>query len=360
VPPVNFYRAIQSKEPQALAQAVALTFMGERAENWPKGRLSGMAVFFAQVGYKPTLEWKEEIIFFDPAKAAAGPAAGTPQVAIFPDGKAARLARDQDPRTVFADWLIDPRNPWFTRNIVNRVWSWLLGRGIIHEPDDIRPDNPPANPELLAYLERELVTARYDLKHIYRLILNSQAYQLSSIPRTDRAEGAANFAYYPLRRLDAEVLIDAICQITGTTEQYSSPIPEPFTFIPEDQRSIALADGSITSSFLEMFGRAPRNSGLESERNNHSTAEQRLHILNSSHIQLKIQQSGRLRSLVQPGGRARDPIDALYLTVLSRFPTDDEMRIVGAYFQSVTGNKWPAAVDLIWALFNSPEFLFRH
>jgi hypothetical protein len=128
----------------------------------------------------------------------------------------------KDPREAFAEWLITPSNPWFARNIVNRIWYWLLGRGIIHEPDGIRPDNLPSNPELLAYLEKELVSARYDLKHVYRLILNSQTYQLSPIPRTGRAEGEAQFAHYPLRRLDAEALIDALCQITGTTEEYSS------------------------------------------------------------------------------------------------------------------------------------------
>ena len=114
--------------------------------------------------------------------------------------------------------------------------------------------------------------SRYDLKHLYRLILNSQTYQLSSVPESDKPEAEANFASYPLRRLDAEVLIDALNQITGTTEKYSSAIPEPFTFIPEDQRSIALPDGSITSSFLELFGRPPRDTGLESERNNRITA----------------------------------------------------------------------------------------
>jgi hypothetical protein len=235
-----------------------------------------------------------------------------------------------------------------------------LGRGIIHEPDDIRSDNATVHPELLAFLEKELVQSRYDLKHLFRLILNSQTYQLSSIPRTDRPEGAQHFACYPLRALDAEVLIDAIDQITGTTEQYSSAIPEPFTFIPESQRSIALGDGSITSSFLEMFGRSPRNTGLESERNNRPTAEQRLHLLNSSHIQLKIQQSGKLRSLVQPTGNPLGPINAVYLTVLSRFPTDEEIQIVREYFQATPGNRWPAVADLVWALMNSAEFLYRH
>src|ERR1019366_7332779 len=214
--PVNFYRAMQSKEPTTIAQTVALTFMGTRAENWPPERLAAMAGFFSQIGYKETTEWKEEIVYFKPRPVGRADPKGTPPAnfppAAFPDGTPARLAPGRDPREVFADWLIAPKNPWFARNAVNRVWSWLLGRGIIHEPDDIRPDNPPSNPELLAFLEQEFVAARYDLKSIYRLILNSQTYQLSSIPRTERAEAAANFAYYPLRRLDAEVLAHAICE----------------------------------------------------------------------------------------------------------------------------------------------------
>jgi hypothetical protein len=352
VPQVNFYRAVQAKDPPAIARAVALTLMGTRTESWPQERVSGMAAFFAQIRYKPTGEWKEEIVLFDPEKAAVS--------AVFPDGTPARVLPGQDPREVFADWLISPKNPWFARNIVNRAWSWLLGRGIIHEPDDIRPDNPASQPELLAFLEKELVSARYDLKHVYRLILNSQVYQLSSLPRTTRAEAAASFAFYPLRRLDAEVLIDAICQVTGTTEQYSSPIPEPFTFIPENQRSIALADASITSAFLETFGRSPRDSGRESERNNRPTADQRLHLLNSSHIQQKIQQSPTLRALVPPGGKPRETIDALYLTILSRFPTDEEEKLAQAYVQATPGNRAPAVADVVWALINSAEFLYRH
>jgi len=366
VPQVNFYRAIQSRDPQGIAQAVALTFMGVRADRWEKERLCEMAGFFSQVAYKSTSEWKEDIVSFDPNKPPA-------PAAIFPDGTPAKLSPGKDPREVFADWLITPKNPWFTRNIVNRVWSWLLGRGIIHEPDDIRPDNPPSNPELLAFLEKELISANYDLKHIYRLILNSRTYQLSSIPRTGKPEGPANFSHYPLRQLEAEVLIDAINQITGTTEKYSSAIPEPFTFIPEDNRSIALADGSITSSFLEMFGRSARDTGLESERNSKPTAAQRLHLLNSSHIQRKIEQGPALRSLLQSKQKPREVVTELYLTILSRFPTDEELKTVQAYSLPAQGP--PAkgrgsaggaargretAVDMAWALINSPEFIYRH
>lgn len=355
VPQVNFYLAIQSKEPQAIAQVVALTFMGTRAENWEKDRFSGMAAFFSQVAYKSTAEWKEEIVRFDPDMTMA-------TKAVFPDGTRARLSASKDPREVFAGWLINPKNPWFTRNIANRLWSWLLGRGIIHEPDDIRPDNPPSNPKLLAFLEQELIEAKYDLKHLYKLILNSKTYQLSSIPKTKNPRGPANFSHYPLRRLEAEVLIDALCQITGTTEKYSSAIPEPFTFIPEEQRSIALADGSITSSFLELFGRPPRDTGLESERNNRSSAAQRLHMLNSSHIQRKIERSAKLRPLMQSKRNPRQVVNSLYLTILSRFPTQNELNIVKEYSPPTTGKLKgrDAAIDLVWALINSTEFLYRH
>ena len=352
-PPVNFYRAMQSREPAAIAQAAALTFMGERAEKWPKERLAGRAAFFSRIGYKETGEWKEEIVFFDPVKKLS-------TAAVYPDGTPARLAPDRDPREAFAEWLVSPRNPWFARNIVNRVWSWLLGRGIVHEPDDMRPDNPPENPQLLAYLEKELVGHHYDLKHIFRLILNSQVYQLSPIPRTDGTESGGHFAAYPLRRLEAEVLIDALCQITGTTESYSSAIPEPYTYIPEGQRSIGLPDGSITSSFLELFGRPPRDTGLEAERNNRPTDAQRLHLLNSSHIGRKIEGSPSLNQLARNIKDPKAQISALYLTILSRYPTAEELQAVAAYAKSGAVKPREVLVDLAWALINSAEFLYRH
>jgi hypothetical protein len=359
VPPVNFYRAVQGREPQAIAQAVALTLMGERTDRWPKERLDGMAVFFACVGFKPSKEWKEEIVFFDLAKATGRPSGGATQ-AVFPDATTAKLAPDEDPREVFANWLIRPENPWFARNIVNRIWYWLVGRGIVHEPDDFRPDNPPANPELLAFLEKELVAAKFDLRHIYRLILNSTTYQLSSVPRSSDPQTAAQFASYPIRRLEAEVLVDALCQITGTTEKYSSPIPEPFTFIPEQQRSIALADGSTTSSFLEMFGRPPRDTGLELERNNKPTPEQRLHFLNSSHVQRKLRDGPKIRSLIEANRSPEETAKRLYLTILSRYPTETEQKIVAEYAQSAVVQGREGLQDLAWALTNSAEFLHRH
>ena len=156
------------------------------------------------------------------------------------------------------------------------------------------------------------------------------------------------------------MLIDALCQVTGTTERYSSPIPEPFTYIPEDQRSIALPDGSISSSFLELFGRPPRDTGLEAERNNRPTAAQALHLLNSSHIQTKLQQSQKLQNLIDSKGTPHDVVSGLYLMILSRPPMDAEWRAVSAHSESGAVKEREALVDLAWALVNSAEFLFRH
>jgi len=353
VPPVNFYRAMQNRDPEGVAQTVALTFMGVRAEKWPKEKLAGMAAFFSQITYKSTAEWKEEIVIFDPGRTNAA------TVAVYPDGKTVQLSPARDPRELFADWLLAPGNPWFARSFANRVWSWLLGRGIVHEPDDFRLDNPPSNPELLAWLERELVTSDYNLKHLYRLILNSKTYQLASVATSQSPEAEANFACYPLRRLDAEVLIDALNQITGTTEQYTSPIPEPFTFIPESQRSIALPDGSISSSFLELFGRPPRDTGLESERNNRPSAAQELHLLNSSHIQRKLEQSPKLQNLLQSKAAPRDVVSGLYLMILSRYPTEAELQTVMDFGKGDKSAR-EALLDVAWALVNSAEFLYRH
>jgi len=361
VPAVNFYRALQGKDPEALAKGAALTFMGTRAEKWEKPRLDAFAAIFSCVAFKGTQEWKEEIIFFDSMKAAKAAGSDAAKAAALPDGTPVKMSCDKDPREVFADWLITPTNPWFARNIVNRTWAWLQGRGIIHEPDDIRPDNPPTNPELLAALETEFVAAKYDFKRLLRTILNSTTYQLSAIPRSDHAEAEAQFAFYPVRRLDAEVLIDALCQITATGEQYSSAIPEPFTFIPEYRRSIALPDGSISSSFLEMFGRPPRDTGHQLERTNTPTAGQRLHMLNSTHIRRKIGESRTLGPIIAAGTSSpRSAAVELYLTILSRYPTEKELDIVVAYGQGKETKGEKAMTDLAWALVNSTEFLYRH
>lgn len=483
VGPVNFYRAVQSKTPEGIAMAVALTFMGSRTDNWPKGRLEGVSAFFAQVGYKPTREWKEEIVFWDPLgfgvsgtnnvpvsatnsppatatqsvsfnvaspvpsavgatapgpgkgvtppaspqkpavaatstnkavapapakpapSAAKAPASATtnkppatagkpapkpaapaskpaapppkppvvvipltpvpvvelpPAIGVFPDGKQVNLGTDRDPREVFADWLINPKNPWFTRNIANRLWAWLLGRGIIHEPDDIRDDNPPSNPALLAYLEKEMIAGKYDMRRMYRLILNSKTYQFSSTPRANVPLAESRFGVYPMRRLEAEVLIDAVNKITGTSDLYTSPIPEPYTYIPRDKPAIALADGSITSPFLTLFGRSARATGMENERLNKPVPAQWMHMLNSSHIRQKLEAGPKLRAILDSKRKPAEIVEELYLTILSRFPTPEEAKVVEGYGKAGGQKRREDWIDISWALVNSKEFLYRH
>jgi hypothetical protein len=357
VPPVNFYRALQTRTPTGIAQAVALSLLGERADHWPAADLARLSVFFANLDYKSTGEWKEQIVFFNPAATNAGALNGAACPAIFPDGQKVTLSPDQDPRVVFANWLV--QNPQFARNLVNRTWSWLLGRGIVQEPDDFRPDNPPSNPGLLDFLATNFAANGFDVKALYRLILNSKTYQLSALPRSHDPAAAANFAAYPLRRLDAEVLIDAVDQITGTNELYSSAIPEPYTFVPDNLRSIALPDGSISSSFLEMFGRPARDTGRESERNNGITSAQKLWLLNSSVLQRKIESSRMIAFQSSTNRPPAEVVSGMYLGILSRFPTTAETATATAYFQSGVGRR-QATVDLAWALMNSSEFLYRH
>lgn len=428
VGPVNFYRAMQNRTPEGIAATVALTFMGTRVESWKnKDYLPGMSVFFSQISYKPTREWKEEIVYWDadkefndaikaaeqaaleaalatnsvskvstnalsksatnavPQKTASAEAPksapailpepdkkpavpAVPQIAIFPDGKKLKkLPSDKDPREVFADWLIDEDNPWFTTILVNRLWGWVMGRGIIHEIDDIRADNPPSNPKLLDYLREEFVDSHYNMKHMLRMILTSRTYQSSSIiPQSTAPEKIeANFGFYPLRRLDAEVLIDAINKVTGTSDLYTSAIPEPFTFIPENKPAIALPDGSITSSFLELFGRPARATGQASERVNKPLSTQKMHLLNSGHIQRKLESSPTIKRILKDNfaknkDMSKPILDELYLTILSRYPTAGELKNVQEYIKTgvVKGNDiW---IDVTWALINSEEFLNRH
>ena len=354
---VNFYRAMQDRSPQGVAATVALTFMGERADKWPKKKLEAMAGFFAQVAYKATAEWKEEIVYFDPTADKNG----ITKHAIFPDGTPANIKTGlDDPRAVFSEWLLQPTNPWFSRSMANRIWSWLMGRGIVHEPDDFRADNPPSNPALLAFLEKEFAASKCDMRHLFRVILNSQTFQLSSIPAQDTPEAAAQFAHYPMRRLEAEVLVDALNQITATKETYSSPIPEPFTFIPENVRGIALADGSITSTFLELFGRPPRDTGFESERNLSTSPAQRLHLLNSSHVLGKIKACPLVAEADAGDHDLNKLADKIYLTLLSRTPTADEIAALKAHMTSSYSSGRELAADIVWALINQPEFYFNH
>jgi len=353
-PAVNFYRAVQGRTPESIAQAVCLTFMGVRYEKLPENVRKNLSKFFSKISYKKTLEWKEEIVYFNPENNEI-------IEAVFPDGTKVKIQPDKDPRIVFANWLINENNPYFSKNIVNRIWSWLFGRGIIHEVDDIREDNKPSIPELLNYLEREFIRSNYNIKHIYRLILNSRTYQQSFIPQSKNPDIEKYFAYYPPRRLEAEVLLDILCKITQSGIEYISQVPEPYTIIPPDRKNILLYDGTITNDFLELFGRPPRDTGYESERNNEISVEQLRYLLNSSSLFKKIQSSQYIKKIiVDSNWNKRKTIENIYLALLSRYPTVSEIEILENYFNKKGLNFNQAVEDIVWAIINSKEFLYKH
>jgi hypothetical protein len=209
-------------------------------------------------------------------------------------------------------------------------------------------------------LQQELVASHYDLKHLKRLIFTSTTYQFSSIARSKGPEARANFASYPLRRVEAEVLIDALNNITGSSDLYTSAVPEPFSYIPSDMSAVALADGSITSSFLALFGRSSRSTGMEGERVNELASTQWLYMLNSGQIQNKLQNGPKLAAMLSAGGKTNEIAERLCLTILSRFPTDADVKAVEEYAKTGVTNGRDVWIDLAWAFINSPEFLLRH
>ena len=355
VPEVNFYRATANRRAAGLARAAALTFMGARSDQWPEIEQQRLAAFFDCVACKSTKEWKEEIVYLKERD--------TELVLTRPDGKVVRVPPGADPRQAFYDYLREDGNPYFARALANRVWYWLLGRGIVHEADDLRADNPPLIPELLDALAAALVTSGYDLRYLCRLVASSAAYCSASCPPPEYAQpdlAREHFAVFALRRLPAEVLDDVICDLTGVSSSYSSVIPEPFTYVPPEARTIALADGSISSSFLILFGRPARDDGVLAERNNGINGKQRLYLFNSGDLYRKL---GRIGQRDDFKGRPfLQNIPALYWLFYSRPPTRDEYQLLRDEWSLQPGGKarWRFQQDLAWVFINTSEFLYQH
>ncbi|MBI5832125.1 MAG: DUF1553 domain-containing protein [Armatimonadetes bacterium] len=368
--PANFYRGVNSKDPLSHAEIAALLFMGARVscarchghpdEPWTVDDDARLAAFFAQVKFKGTGEWKEEVVYLDPDATFKHPITKQVVTPTVLGGEAPALEPGADARLVFANWLTAPNNPWFARNLANRVWFWLLGRGIVEEPDDMRPTNPPSNSALLDYLAGELTSHNYDLRHLFRVILNSETYQRSSTPTAQNKGDQGFFAHYPARRMGAEQLIDAICQITETNESFSSVIPEPYTYLPSTTRAAQVADGSIITPFLELFGRPPRDTPYESDRCSRASMRQVTHLLNSTSVDNRVLNSPRLKRLLAGGQPDDTVIDEFYLASLSRLPNDTERAAIRAHLASHAGDRATAFQDFLWALMNTKEFVLIH
>lgn len=257
----------------------------------------------------------------------------------------------EDPRARLTDWMTSPTNPYFAAAIVNRLWKHFLGVGLVEPVDDLRASNPPSNPQLLELLQRELVTSGYDLRRVMQLILKSRTYQLSSRTVPGNATETRFYSHYYARRLPAEVLADAVSAATG--------VPDKFDGFPVGLKAIQLPEPTVSSYFLTLFGRSERITACACERAGEVTLPQLLNLQNGDELQKKIESSdGRLKALLAHPAPLAETIHELYLAVLNRPPTADEVRhctgILG------TESPPPGLPDLFWALLNSKEFAFNH
>ncbi|MBS0206487.1 MAG: DUF1553 domain-containing protein [Planctomycetes bacterium] len=256
-----------------------------------------------------------------------------------------------DPRLQLAEWITSPDNPYFARNFANRYWAALLGVGLVEPVDDQRATNPATMPTLLDALAADFVAHQFDPKHLLRTICNSRVYQLAPELQSERDADGILATHRVPRRLSAEVLLDAINQVTGTTETFVGQ--------PPGTRAIALPDPTIASLFLTTFGKPARNSPCDCSRSASPDLSQALHLANSTALHTKLTAAdGRLTSLLKAGRSDDEIADELYLAAFARFPTADERQAVHEI--TAEGNREEAWQDILWALLNCPEFAFGH
>ena len=362
----NYY--VLHKNPIDVTENVAMTFMGfsitcarchnHPLEKWTQKDYYQMANLFSRIAVKNGTERGDLSVY--PARTGEinHPRLNLPLAPRPLDGPSLRVDEETDRREFFADWLISPDNPFFARALVNRVWKNFLGRGLVEGVDDIRDANPPSNPALLAALTRDFVAHRFEVKHLVRTIMSSTTYQLSSTPTETNAADLKYHSHYIARRLPAEVILDAISQVTG--------VPEHFPGYP-GRRALQLPDAAVDSYFLTAFGRPPRVTAADSERQQEPSITQALHVINGDTINRKLSaKEGLIQTLIDGNSDNRIAIERVYLAALSRHPTDVEISTLSRAMDDAAARGGPDAQrrpvleDLAWAVLTGREFLFNH
>lgn len=245
-----------------------------------------------------------------------------------------------------------PDNPFFAKSLVNRLWGHFFGRGLVHEVDDMRATNPASNPQLLDALTQDFIDHRFDMKHMCRLMLNSNVYQLGSEPTDGNRKDRQNFARYYARRMIAEVFLDSVDHATGTKTKFNG--------MASSARAVDLPHENFGSYFLDTFDRPRRVTGCECERSSGATLAQVLVMANSDETESKIANGqGIVAQLLKDQKTHDEIVDELYLGALCRFPNAQE-RAKTQYFIDAVENKPEAYQDLLWTLLNSREFMFNH
>ena len=374
-PPVAWYKRV--KEPKEQIEDVAQLFLGVRMqcaqchhhpfERWSQDDYYGLAAFFSQVGRMSTATRNEDLIFHRRGIAAAkNPRSGVMVKPAALGDVVPDISPDDDPRLRLAEWMSSRDNSFFAKALVNRYWKHFFKRGLIEPEDDIRDTNPPTNPELLSALEKYFIDSGFDLKRLVRTITQSNAYQLSAIPNEHNIGDQQNYSRYYPRRMQAEVLLDAIDQLTGAQTDFAN--------LPPGTRAVALPDNSYNNSspFLKVFGRPDNSSVCECERVQSSNLAQSLYLLNSADVKSKLAApNGRAQKLSKDDRSEEEKIRELYLATFSREVRPGELKLALDYLAELRvdaeGKPMDAIrakrenyEDMLWALICTKEFLFNH
>ncbi|HTU16912.1 MAG TPA: DUF1549 domain-containing protein [Gemmataceae bacterium] len=372
-PPSVWYKELQ--QPEQFVDDTAQVFLGLRLacaqchhhpyEKWSQDDYWGIAAFFGRVarrnvqtpGESNQQQGAGRVVIYSRSRGnVTNKRTGQAAVMKPLDGEPMEVSSYDDPRQKLVDWMVEPNNPFFARAVANRYWAHFFGRGIVDPLDDMRVTNPPSNPELLDALAKDLVAHKFSLKHLIATICKSRTYQLSSTPNQLNKHDKQNYARYYPRRLSAEVLFDAVNQVTNS--------PSPFSGLPQDKhapnRAIMLPDESYPSYFLDVFGRPQRISACECERVSEANLAQALHLLNSDEIQGKVARGGGRADVLAKDPRPdAEKIDEVFLWAFSRKPTEEQRNKALEHIAANASNKKIAYENILWALLNTKEFIFN-
>jgi hypothetical protein len=366
------------KDVTDLSESTALTFMGmsitcarchnHPLERWTQDQYWSMANLFSRVGLKDGDRAGAVFVQSQPDGEAPHPRRGFPMAPAPLDGKPLALDSTIDRRKYFVDWLTSPENPYFARALVNRVWRNFLGRGLVEAEDDLRETNPPTNAKLLEALASDFVASKYDVKRLMKTVMRSAAYQRSSKPLPGNAADDRFYSRYLVRRLSAEVILDAYSQVTGVPTAFTElnsrarDSTTGYGGFPKGTRAIQLPDSFVTSRFLDAFGRPERAQTCSCERSQDASVGQALHLNNGGTLNEKLRaKDSRVSKWLAAKVGDEQAINDLYLLALSREATAAEM----ATFKKLLGeaasetSRREALEDLFWAVLTSREFVFN-
>jgi hypothetical protein len=368
---LNYF--VLHKDPIDLSENATQAFLGQRImcarchnhplEKWTQTQYYQMANLFARVGVKNGATGGENIVFAKTSGDVLHPrlARALPPTPL--DGQSMAIDSPEDRRAVFANWLTSPNNAMFARTVVNRVWANFMGRGLVDPVDDVRATNPASNEELFAALAKDFVDHGYDIQRLIRLIMNSSAYQLSSEANATNQADNIYYSKHIVRRLSAEVILDAMSQVTGT--------PTTFAGYPAGTRALQLPDTQVKSDFLTSFGRPARNICDAAERSSDPTIAQALAVINGDTLNKKLSAAdGTIALFLKLGLSDRRILEYMFLSAFSRYPTDSERQALTAALDGVKLAKGTEEArrdahrqgleDMVWAMLTSKEFLFDH